>query len=93
MAVHVNPAGPLAAPAAAEGFEKFFCHCKSTTGYSFTTPPAMRAATRTLHATLNTNAAAATAYLVVQRAQRDLNTDVSPFQRPRAMLAGQSKHV
>ena len=51
----------------------------------------MRAATRTLHAALNTNAAAAaTAYLVVQRAQRDLNTDVSPFQRPRAMLAGQS---
>ena len=52
----------------------------------------MRAATRTLHAALNTNAAA-TAYLVVQRAQRDLNTDVSPFQRPRAMLAGQSKRV
>ena len=53
----------------------------------------MRAATRTLHATLNTNAAAATAYLVVQRAQRDLNTDVSPFQRPRAMLAGQSARL
>ena len=54
----------------------------------------MRAATRTLHAALNTNAAAAaTAYLVVQRAQRDLNTDVSPFQRPRAMLAGRAKRV